>query len=71
MTGKVETKRGGSPREVVLKVDGREVELNGFVRDVFQETVVGLIRALGTDDEGSLIELTIGTDASESGESAK
>ena len=60
MPGKNETRRGPSPREVRLKVDGREVELNGFVEDVFQETVVGLVRALGTDDEEGSIELTIG-----------
>lgn len=60
MPGKTETRRGASPREVHLTVDGRDVKLNGFVADVFQETVVGLVRALGTDDEEGSIELTIG-----------
>ena len=60
MRGKDETRRGSSPRAVRLTVDGREVKLNGFVEDVFQETVVGLVRALGSDDEAGSIELTIG-----------
>lgn len=59
MPGKQETERGPAAREVHLKVDGKEVALNGFVRDVFQETVVGLVRTLGTDDEEARIELTI------------
>jgi hypothetical protein len=60
MPGKNETRRGSAPREVHLEVDGHEVELNGFVADIFQEAVVGLVRALGTDDEEGRIELTIG-----------
>ena len=60
MPGKSETERGSAPRDVNLTVDGKEVKLNGFVQDVFQETVVGIVRALGTDDEEARIELTIG-----------
>ena len=60
MPGKDETERGSAPRDVHLTVDGKEVKLNGFVQDVFQETVVGIVRALGTDDEEARIELTIG-----------
>lgn len=59
MPGKPTTKRRPREREVRLMVDGAEVKLNGFVKDVFQETIVGIVRALGTEDESKSIELTI------------
>ena len=59
MPGKPTAKRRSSDRTVRLVVDGKEVKLNGFVKDVFQETVVGIVRALGTEDESAAIELTV------------
>lgn len=59
MPGKKETSRKSEPREVSLTVDGKEVVLNGFVQDMFQEALVGLVRALGTEKESGRIELTI------------
>ena len=64
MPGKPTTKRRPRERTVRLVVDGAEVKLNGFVKDVFQETVVGIVRALGTEDESKAIELTV-SEASE------
>ena len=46
-------------REIRLKVDGQEVELNGFVQDVFQETIVALVRSLRACDERLSIEIAI------------
>jgi hypothetical protein len=40
-------------------VDGHDVELNGYVADVFQETILALVRTLGTEDEQARIEVTI------------
>jgi hypothetical protein len=59
MPGKPTTKRRSNDRAVRLLVGGQEVKLNGFVRDVFKETIVGIVRALGTEDEESEIQLTI------------
>ncbi len=59
MPGKPTTKRRPRDRKIQLVVDGAEVKLNGFVKDVFQETVVGIVRALGTVDESKSIELII------------
>lgn len=60
MPGREATGREISAREVHLTVNEKEVELNGFVKDMFQETVIGMVRALGTDDENGSIRLTIG-----------
>lgn len=46
-------------REISLKIDGREIELNGFVQDTFQEVVVGLVRSLGGENEQGTIEITV------------
>jgi hypothetical protein len=36
------------------------VELNGYVMDVFQEVVVGLVRALGSENPDAAITVSIG-----------
>ncbi|TVR68406.1 MAG: hypothetical protein EA427_10880 [Spirochaetaceae bacterium] len=48
-----------SERKVELKVGGSPVELNGFVQDLFQEVLVGLVRSLGTEDPSKRIEVLI------------
>ncbi|MDA3948889.1 MAG: hypothetical protein PF508_06645 [Spirochaeta sp.] len=60
MSGKRNVERRGPARDISLRVDGRDVELNGFVLDVFQETVTALVRTLGTENEDGRIELEIG-----------
>ena len=59
MPGKKNVERGDATRDVELRVDGEAVELNGFVQDIFQEVLVGLVRSLGTDDEEGAIEIRI------------
>lgn len=59
MPGKRAVERGETARGVEVTVGGKKVELNGFVEDVIQEVVVGLIRSLGTDDEQESIEVRI------------
>ncbi len=54
-------------REVTLAIDGVPVQLNGFVKDVFQEVVVGLVRSLGDEDPQGRIELLVS--AADSGNS--
>ena len=46
-------------REVTLAIDGVPLQLNGFVKDVFQEVVVGLVRSLGDEDPQGRIELLV------------
>ena len=46
-------------RQVTLSIDGSPVQLNGFVKDVFQEVVVGLVRSLGDEDPSGRIELLV------------
>lgn len=60
MSGKQTTRRQGAPRTVELSVGGQPVALNGYVMDVFQEVVVGLVRALGGENPEQEIRLTIG-----------
>jgi hypothetical protein len=60
MSGKRNAERRGVARDITLRVDGHAVELNGFVLDVFQETVTALVRTLGTENEDGHIELEIG-----------
>lgn len=60
MTGKRDVERRMEAREVTLRVDGVEVDLNGYVKDVFQETVLALVRTLGTEDPDRTIEVSIG-----------
>lgn len=69
MPGRRDTRRGGavSPREIRLVVDGEDVALNGYVQDVFQETIVALIRTLGTCDEAASIAITIAASESPDG----
>ncbi len=59
MSGKKSAARGTEARKITLKVNGVEVSLNGFVMDVFQEVVTGLVRTLGDEDERAKIELVI------------
>lgn len=59
MSGKENAKRKTAAREISVKVDGLEVQMNGFVMDVFQEVVVGLVRSLGDQNEEKKIELII------------
>ncbi len=48
-----------SLREVALTIDGTPVVMNGFVKDVFQQVVVGLVRSLGDEDADGRIEVLI------------
>jgi hypothetical protein len=52
-----------SERTVDLVVDGHPVEMNGFVQDLFQEVLVGLVRSLGTEDPDGRIEVVVGGEA--------
>ncbi len=47
-------------REVSLKINGEVVDMNGFVQDVFQEVVVGLVRSLGSENPEGKIEISLG-----------
>ena len=60
-------KRTVRAREIHLSVDGEEIALNGYVQDVFQETILALVRTLGTCDEDASIAVTIAPDASAGG----
>ncbi|TVQ40861.1 MAG: hypothetical protein EA384_01820 [Spirochaetaceae bacterium] len=55
-----ETSSRRPDRQVTLSIDGSPVQLNGFVKDVFQEVVVGLVRSLGDEDPAGRIELLVG-----------
>lgn len=46
-------------RDVYVEVNGESLSLNGFVQDLFQEVIVGLIRSLGEADEASTIRITV------------
>lgn len=46
-------------REVTLTIDGTPVVMNGFVKDVIQQVVVGLVRSLGDEDSEGRIEVLI------------
>lgn len=60
MAGTSNAPRREAAREVRLVVNGESVPLNGFVQDLLQETVVGIVRALQRLDEDAPIQLTIG-----------
>ena len=47
-------------REITLIIDGSPVAIKGFVKDVFQHVVVGLVRSLGDEDGVGRIEVVIG-----------
>lgn len=47
-------------REVTLAIDGAPVVMNGFVKDVLQHVVVGLVRSLGDEESNGRIEILIG-----------
>ncbi len=64
MPGRHNKGRTVSPREIQLLVDGEEITLNGYVQDVFQETILALVRTLGTCNEASSIAITIAPDGS-------
>lgn len=59
MSGKREVPRKDEFREVELTVDGANVAINGYVMDVFQEVVVGLVRALGDENPDGEIRVTV------------
>ena len=42
-----------------MRIDGVEVYLNGFVADVLQEVVTGVVRSLGDENERGRIEITV------------
>lgn len=46
-------------RLVEIHVGDEQLELNGFVMDLFQETICGMVRALGTNDLTKTIQITI------------
>ncbi|MFP4153128.1 MAG: hypothetical protein ACLFR8_10875 [Alkalispirochaeta sp.] len=60
MSGKRDVPRKTDSREVELAINGTVVELNGYVMDVFQEVVVGLVRALGDENPDASITVSIG-----------
>lgn len=59
MNGKREVPRKEKSREVELAVDGKKVSINGYVMDVFEEVVVGLVRALGEENPDGEIRVTV------------
>lgn len=65
MPGKTKTTHDSpSRRSVTLTVDGVEVPMNGFVMEVFEETLRALVRTLHTEDERGELVLRIGADPS-------
>lgn len=46
-------------RLVEIYVGEEKLELNGFVMDLFQETICGMVRALGTHDTSKTIKVII------------
>ncbi|HKK49717.1 MAG TPA: hypothetical protein VJ932_11515 [Alkalispirochaeta sp.] len=60
MPGKHTAPRRGDNRPVTLQVNGRTVDINGYVMDVFQEVVVGLVRSLGTENPEETITISVG-----------
>lgn len=60
MSGKREVPRKTESREIKVTIDGQTVPLNGYVMDVFQEVVVGLVRALGDENADGAIQVTVG-----------
>jgi hypothetical protein len=59
VSGKREVPRKEKSREVELAVDGKKVSINGYVMDVFEEVVVGLVRALGEENPDGEIRVTV------------
>jgi hypothetical protein len=59
VNGKREVPRKEKSREVELAVDGKKVSINGYVMDVFEEVVVGLVRALGEENPDGEIRVTV------------
>ncbi len=59
MSGKQNAPRKSDSRKIELTIDGQTVPLNGYVMDVFQEVVVGLVRALGDENPAGHIEIDI------------
>jgi molybdopterin-guanine dinucleotide biosynthesis protein B len=47
-------------REVTLLVDGKEVPLNPFSREIVTNVVLGLVGSFKQTDNGKKIEITIG-----------
>jgi hypothetical protein len=59
MSGKREVPRKKEAREVELTVDGKKIAINGYVMDVFEEVVVGLVRALGEENPDGEIRVAV------------
>lgn len=70
MSGK-NTQRSTGERAVTMHIDGKPVELNGFVQDVFQEVIVGLVRSLGHNDETGALEIRIASADDDKGAAGK
>ena len=66
MPGKHTAPRRGANRPVTLEVNGKPVDINGYVMDVFQEVVVGLVRSLGTENTEESITISVGSSDTES-----
>ncbi|MFW5827886.1 MAG: molybdopterin-guanine dinucleotide biosynthesis protein B [Alkalispirochaeta sp.] len=60
MPGKHTAPRRGDNRTVTLQVNGKPVDINGYVMDVFQEVAVGLVRSLGTENTDDSITISVG-----------
>jgi molybdopterin-guanine dinucleotide biosynthesis protein B len=60
LTERILSLEEGHMAEIKLEVDGREVNLNAFVQDFIEKTVVGMVTALsGVDPEPRRISLVI------------
>jgi len=46
--------------EVTLKIDGKEVVINGFVKDVLRNSALSVVKELRGYDENKKVEITIG-----------
>ncbi len=46
-------------RQVTVTINGVQIELNGFVQDLFQEVTVALVRSLGGENPDGSIEVKV------------
>ena len=46
-------------QEITLKIDGRDVPMNPFVKNIFTRTILGMVSSLSGVEKPSRIELDI------------
>jgi hypothetical protein len=47
--------------DVTLAIDGADIEMVPFVKNILRDTVIAVVKELNGYDEDSKIEITIGT----------